>query len=134
LTYVSDNTNEGVTSAPLVFTPANWNVAQHVTVTGVDDGQDNGDVPYTVHVVVASDDSNYSGVLLNQITLINQASPGEGQRLTVRRIYKDVLGRDADSGGLTNWTSQIGSGLSGGGVAVGRLHSQEHRAILRDEV
>ena len=32
--------------ASLTFTPANWNVAQTVTVTGVDDAVDDGDVTY----------------------------------------------------------------------------------------
>ena len=32
----------------LTFTTANWNVAQTVTVTGVDDSLDDGDVAYTI--------------------------------------------------------------------------------------
>ena len=34
--------------ASLTFTTANWNVAQTVTVTGVDDAVDDGDVAYTI--------------------------------------------------------------------------------------
>ena len=34
--------------ASLTFTAANWNVAQTVTVTGVDDALDDGDIAYTI--------------------------------------------------------------------------------------
>ena len=38
----SDTTEATVSPASLTFTPANWNVAQTVTVTGVDDLVDDG--------------------------------------------------------------------------------------------
>ena len=42
-------TTEGTVSpATLTFTPANWNTAQTVTVTGVDDAVDDGDIAYTI--------------------------------------------------------------------------------------
>src|SRR5205085_1535082 len=45
----SSNTAEGTVSpASLVFTPANWNVAQTVTVTGVDDQVVDGPITYTI--------------------------------------------------------------------------------------
>ena len=40
--------------ATLTFTTANWNVAQTVTVTGVDDALDDGDVAYTIVTAAAS--------------------------------------------------------------------------------
>ena len=40
----SDTTEGTVAPASLIFTTANWNVAQTVTVTGVDDAVDDGDV------------------------------------------------------------------------------------------
>ena len=39
----SDTTEGTVLPASLTFTTANWNVAQTVTVTGVDDALDDGD-------------------------------------------------------------------------------------------
>ena len=40
--------------ASLTFTAANWNVAQTVTVTGVDDAVDDGDVAYTIVTAAAT--------------------------------------------------------------------------------
>ncbi|XHL94962.1 MAG: DUF4347 domain-containing protein [Microcoleus anatoxicus] len=50
----SDNVKEGtVAPASLVFTPANWNTAQPVTVTGVEDSITDGDVDYKVVTAAA---------------------------------------------------------------------------------
>ena len=47
----SGDTTEGqVNKTFLTFTPSNWNVAQTVTVTGVNDQLDDGDVSYSVLV------------------------------------------------------------------------------------
>ena len=48
---LSLDTSEGtVDQASLTFTGANWNTAQTVTVTGVDDALVDGDITYTVEV------------------------------------------------------------------------------------
>ena len=39
--------------ASLTFTAANWNVAQTVTVTGVNDALDDGNQPYTIVIAAA---------------------------------------------------------------------------------
>ncbi|MFO0888458.1 MAG: Calx-beta domain-containing protein [Isosphaeraceae bacterium] len=60
----SSDTTEG-TAAPasLTFTPANWNIPQTVTVTGVDDFVDDGDVAYSIVTAAAtSTDANYNGL------------------------------------------------------------------------
>ncbi len=52
----SSNTGEGTVSPDaLVFTPANWNTPQTVTVTGVEDDVDDGNVAYTIVTTVSSD-------------------------------------------------------------------------------
>ena len=43
----SDATEGTVLPASLTFTSANWNTAQTVTVTGVNDDLDDGDIAYT---------------------------------------------------------------------------------------
>ncbi|MBO9664109.1 choice-of-anchor U domain-containing protein [Dokdonella sp.] len=60
----SSDTSEGTVSpSSLTFTPANWSTAQPVTVTGVDDAVDDGDVPYTVLTgAAASADGAYNGM------------------------------------------------------------------------
>ncbi|MCB1964701.1 MAG: hypothetical protein KDI64_01260, partial [Candidatus Accumulibacter sp.] len=69
----SDNPAEGTLStSALVFTPQNWNLPQTVTVTGVDDQVDDGDVVY--HVLTApavSADPAYAGFNASDVTLTN---------------------------------------------------------------
>jgi hypothetical protein len=69
----SDDTSEGAVSpASLVFTAANWNVPQEVTVTGANDFVDDGDQVF--HVVTAastSGDPSYAGIDLGDYTFTN---------------------------------------------------------------
>ena len=60
----SGDTSEGtVAPASLTFTAANWDTAQTVTVTGVNDDAVDGDITYTVSVEAAtSADPNYNGL------------------------------------------------------------------------
>ena len=51
----SGDTSEGTVSpASLSFSTANWNVAQTVTVTGVDDALDDGDVSFSIVTAAAT--------------------------------------------------------------------------------
>ena len=43
------------------FTPSNWNTPQTVTVKGVNDAIDDGDVSYTINASASSADSNFNG-------------------------------------------------------------------------
>ncbi|MFN6130641.1 MAG: beta strand repeat-containing protein, partial [Planctomycetota bacterium] len=69
----SNDTTEGtVSTASLVFTPANWNTAQTVTVTGVNDNVDDGDINYSAVLGAAtSTDSSYSGLNPSDVNLTN---------------------------------------------------------------
>src|SRR5262249_59368293 len=60
----SNNAGEGVAApASLTFTAANWNVAQTVTVTGIDDAVQDGDIAYSVVLgAAASADPNYNAL------------------------------------------------------------------------
>src|SRR5438132_1506095 len=60
----SNDTTEGTVSpASVIFTPANWNVARTVTVTGVNDAIDDGDIAYSIVTAAAtSADGNYNGM------------------------------------------------------------------------
>jgi hypothetical protein len=56
----------------LQFTTGNWNVAQTVTVTGVDDSLDDGNVGYSVVLGAAiSSDSNYGGINPADVSFTN---------------------------------------------------------------
>ena len=108
LTVTSADTGEGTVSPspnqndPLsvVFTPANWDRRQEVTITAVDDDMVDGDVDYQITVVVAmSSDSNYAG-LLQQIVY-------------ARNTDEDVAGlviTPASSAAMPLLTSEDGGG------------------------
>src|SRR5439155_651656 len=70
----SSNTAEGTDSpASLTFTSGNWNVAQTVTVTGVDDFVVDGNVAYTiVTAAVVSGDTGYNGLNPADVAVTNQ--------------------------------------------------------------
>jgi hypothetical protein len=69
----SSNTNEGtVNVSNLTFTSANWNIAQNVTVTGVDDLLIDGNQTYSIVLAPAtSSDANYNGLNPNDVTVVN---------------------------------------------------------------
>lgn len=70
----STRTSEGTVSpASLTFTEQNWNAAQLVTVTGVDDQSADGTQPYVVHLKPnpASADASYAALLETDVALSN---------------------------------------------------------------
>ena len=58
----SDDATEGVPDvSELIFTPENWNDPQIVIVTGVDDEDIDGNVPFAIHIgPVTTDDPDYA--------------------------------------------------------------------------
>ena len=69
--------------ASLTFTTANWNVAQTVTVTGVDDALDDGDVAYTIVTAAAtSTDATYNGVNATDVAVTNTDNDAVGITVT----------------------------------------------------
>src|SRR2546422_472674 len=76
----SDLTEGTVAPASLTFTAGDWNVAQTVTVTGVDDEVDDGDIGYTA---------------------VTAAGAGLGRSHTVRKTADvSVTNTDDDLGGI----------------------------------
>ncbi|NJS13118.1 MAG: hypothetical protein HC789_23475, partial [Microcoleus sp. CSU_2_2] len=75
----SDNTAEGTVSvSTLTFTPDNWDIAQTVTIEGVNDNQSDGDRPYNIILDRAVSDRNpgsfgddYAGIDLADISVTN---------------------------------------------------------------
>jgi hypothetical protein len=69
----SSNTSEGTLAiTQLVFTSANWSTPQTVTVTGVDDVDDDDDVTYQIILGVATSlDLDYAGLNPSDITVLN---------------------------------------------------------------
>lgn len=88
----SDTTEAKVSPATLTFTPSNWNTAQTVTVTGVDDQLVDGNVSSTVTVAVDVDasDSSYGSVESTDVVVVNRG------RITSRTFTLQALGRVTD--------------------------------------
>ena len=58
-------------SVAVSFTPANWSVAQQVTVTGVDDDVVDGDQPNTNVTTSTSADPVYDGIAAADVSVTN---------------------------------------------------------------
>jgi large repetitive protein len=72
IAFTVQNPAEGSLSAlSVTFTGANWNTAQTVTVTGLDDALDDGDVQYLILTSASSTDPTYDGIETNTLTVIN---------------------------------------------------------------
>src|SRR5439155_605582 len=91
------------TPANLTFTAANWNVAQTVTVTGVDDAVDDGDVSYSIATAAAvSSDPLYNGSNPADVTATNTDNDAAG--ITVTPTAGLVT---TESGGTASFTVQL---------------------------
>jgi hypothetical protein len=73
ITFSSSDTTEGTVSpASLTFTPANWNVAQFVNVTGVNDTVADGNISFfLVTGTSSSTDAAYNGINPPDIDVVN---------------------------------------------------------------
>ncbi|MGI9519013.1 MAG: proprotein convertase P-domain-containing protein, partial [Pirellulaceae bacterium] len=78
----ADTTEGTVDPASLTFTPANWDSLQIVTVTGVDDAIEDGDIAYTIITAAAtSADPEYNGLDADDVSVTNiddDSPPGGG--------------------------------------------------------
>ena len=72
VTPSSEDTSEGAVSGPLTFTPSNWDTAQSVTVTGVDDAELDGDPTYQITFSVSSSDENYNDFQVPPVSVTNR--------------------------------------------------------------
>ena len=121
----SDDLTEGTISlAGVTFTPTNWKTAQTVTVTGVDDAVDDGDVAFSiVTLAAASSDANYSGLNAADVTVTNLDDDTAG--ITISAISGDTT----EAGGTATFTVVLNTqptagvtiGLSSGDLTEGTV-------------
>lgn len=112
----SSNTAEGtVSTSSLVFTPANWYLAQGVTLTGIDDAVDDGDATYFALTAAAtSGDGNYSGLNPADVLVINVDNDAAGAVITQSGGSTTVTeggATDSFTVVLTSQPSATGSGI-----------------------
>jgi hypothetical protein len=65
---LSGNADASVSPATVTFTPANWNTAQTVTVTAVNDNFYEADHTASITHAAASTDTNYNGLSIGAVT------------------------------------------------------------------
>ncbi|MBK5962583.1 hypothetical protein CCR95_00275 [Thiocystis minor] len=84
LDLASSDTSEGsVSPASLAFTSANWDQAQTVTVTGVDDSVQDGDIAYSILTsIAASNDTDYQGLDTEDVAVSNSDDDTAGIGIT----------------------------------------------------
>jgi hypothetical protein len=100
----SDNTTEGtVNPASLTFTNADWNTPKTVTVTGVDDDIDDGDIAYNIRGTVSSDDLNYHDFPFDIVRVTNEDDDTAG--INISLISTDTN----ESNGTAIFTIQLES-------------------------
>lgn len=89
ITFTNSDATEGSLSTPsLTFTPVNWNSAQSLTITGVDDAIDDDNQPYTLSSTVSSPDTNYNNFSVGVVSLVNTDDDTAG--ITVSPISGDT--------------------------------------------
>lgn len=69
---VSDSSEARLEASSLTFTAANWSVAQTLTIYGVDDYDDDGDVAFNLTGTLTTDDLSYTRVVMPTISLTNE--------------------------------------------------------------
>ena len=100
---VSDDTTEGtVDKSQLIFNAGNWNVIQTVTVTGVNDDVDDGDIPYTIvlttNLGLTDDLSGYENVNPDDVNATNTDNDVAGVSVSV------ISGPTTENGGTATFT------------------------------
>ena len=95
----SDATEGTVLPASLTFTSATWNMAQTVTVTGVNDDLDDGDIAYSIVTAAAtSADGVYNGIDPADVSVTNTDNDASG--ITVSTISNPTT----EAGGTATFT------------------------------
>lgn len=100
----SSNADEGTASVDqLVFTPANWDQAQVVTVQGVDDVIDDDDVTYSIILdKLKTKDKNYKKQNPSDVSLVNRDNDVAGIIVTPTAGLQTT-----EQGGTASFTIQL---------------------------
>ena len=90
----SDTTEGTVSTNSLTFNTSNWNQDQTVTITGVNDDVDDGNIAYAVTTGAASSsDANYSGLNPPDVTVLNLDDDTAGLNIVGPNGFQVVEGR-----------------------------------------
>jgi hypothetical protein len=94
---LNGGTQLSTSATTLTFTPANWNVAQVVTVTAVNDTLSEGDHTGTISHTVSSSDANYNGLTIAPISVA----------ITDNDVLPGTIAINAGGGAYTDGSGQV---------------------------
>jgi hypothetical protein len=140
----SSDTSEGlITKASLTFTSLNWNVAQIVTVIGVDDALNDSDVSFTIITSQASsNDTDYKNMNAADVSVTNLDNDGPDiewdSPVKTKGVYE--IGRDekqisleiqlVDNGPITRVRYYRWDAVNKVHVQIGEVVTEPFRIIL----
>lgn len=125
ITLSSSDTTEGTLStSTLIFTNVNWATPQTVTVTGVDDFLDDGNITYQAILDAAtSADGDYNGTNPSDVSILNIDNDTAGFTVSA------ISGHTTESGGTATFTvvlnaqptNDVTTGMTSDNTAEGTL-------------
>ena len=131
IAFSSSNTAEGkVTSPTLTFTTQNWSTPQVLSIQGVDDYLNDGNVAYTVYGRITTNDLNYNRITVPNISLLNNDDGRDKDQVIYGTDNTDYLT------GLDGNDRIYGKGSQDelrGGIGNDRLYGQEDNDRLFGE-
>lgn len=68
---------------------------------------------------------NEFGIVKGSITALAPADKNAGMTKFVVRLYRNIFGREADQGGLNDWTNRLQNGMTGCQLVEGFVYSKE---------
>jgi uncharacterized delta-60 repeat protein len=125
---VSDTTEGKLNTSSLTFTKDNWSTPQTLTVTGVDDYANDGDVSYTLMTTVNSSDTAYQALKVTALTLVNKDDKAD-KPIT---DYIGTAGKDTYRG--SNGNDVLYSGYGNDVLYGGRGHDRLYGEQNSDEL
>ena len=130
----------GGTPAPLTFTPENWNTAQTVTLSAVDDAFDEGTEVVNVTLSSSSADTNYQGASASVSVTVNDNDqppppppPGGGVQFTTRCCGRASRRRASPLPPASTWTAPTAAGYATRASCPSRTCSATAPARSRSE-
>jgi hypothetical protein len=109
IAVASTDPGEGtVSTSALTFTPANWSARQTVTVTGVDDDEDDGSATYKVTLgSPTTTDTDYADLVPPSVNLTNKDND------VAEIVVSPAEGDTTEAGGKTRFTIKLRTKPSG---------------------
>lgn len=100
LSLTVGETSEGsLDQTTLIFSTTNWSTPQTVTVTGLDDGIDDGDVTYVISATVVSTDATYAALEAPEVSVTNEDDDEVGITVSATTILETT-----EYGGAVSFT------------------------------